>query len=97
MFDPEEEEEPAMNQIIEHDVKPYLTLTIKKLSPANIMALREAMKQQEMKDLKEKDLEGDQSEETKKENETGTDQKSEIEQQQKIEEGEKFQNPEKET
>jgi len=96
VFDPEEEEEPAMNQIIEHDVKPYLTLTIKKLSPANIMALREAMKQQEMKDLKENELEGDRIEETKKENETGpTDEKSEIEQ--KIEEGEKIQNPEKET
>lgn len=32
VFDPEEEEEPVMNIIVEQDIKPYLTLTIRKMS-----------------------------------------------------------------
>jgi len=52
VFDPEEEQEPAMNQIIEDEIKPYVTLTIKKLSPGNLNALKEGLKEQ--KELAEK-------------------------------------------
>jgi len=41
VFDPEEEAEPIMSTVIDKEITPYLTLTLKKLDPRQLMHLRE--------------------------------------------------------
>jgi len=38
VFDPEEEEEPAISVVAEKQIKPYLTLTVRKISSLNLWA-----------------------------------------------------------
>jgi len=46
VFDPEEEEEPVINQIADKEVKPYLTLTIKKFKQSLPASMRGKSKEE---------------------------------------------------